>query len=163
MVKKIQFKYLPLICILFYISFHLIEEGIFGFPEWAKIRWGISIYDMEMWLVHNFYFTFYLLLGWFFYFVNEKKFLSLGLGILIWGLLNFLNHAIFSIIFIEYSPGLVSGVVFLLLFVLGVQKLKESKLLNTKQVLLGILSGILYWVLPMISFLFADIVILGKG
>lgn len=163
MIKNIQFKYLPLLCILFYISFHLIEEGILGFPEWVRIRWEIPIYDTELWLIHNYYFTFYLLLGCFFYFVNDKKFLSLGLGILVWGLLNFLNHAIFSIIFIEYSPGLVSGVVFLLLFALGIQKLKESKLLNTKILSLGLLFGILYWVIPIISFLFADIVILGKG
>lgn len=152
-----------MISILFYISFHLIEEGMFGFPGWVKIRWGIPIYDTELWLIHNYYFTFYLLLGCFLYTMNKLKFLPLGLGILIWGFFNFLNHTMFSIIFIEYSPGMVSSIVFLLLFVLGIQKLKESKLLDTKQLSLGILSGILYWVLPIISFLFADIVILGKG
>ena len=68
---------------------------MFGFPEWVRIRWGISIYDTEFWLIHNYYFTFYLLLGCFFFIVSETKFLPLGTGILVWGLLNFLNHAIF--------------------------------------------------------------------
>lgn len=112
MTKNIQFKFLPTVCILFYISFHLIEEGMYGFPQWARIRWGIPIYDLEMWLIHNYYFTAYLLLGSFLYAMHEKKFLPLGLGVLIWGLMNFLNHAIFSIVFTEYSPGLMSSVVF---------------------------------------------------
>ncbi|MBC8258097.1 MAG: HXXEE domain-containing protein [SAR324 cluster bacterium] len=161
--KNIQFKYLPLFCIQIYISLHLIEEGYFGFPKWVQTRWGIPKFDMEMWLSHNYYFIFYLILGWSFYYVNEKKLLSLGLGILVWGFLNFLNHAVFSIIFIEYSPGLLSSFIFLLLFVLGLQKLKELKLLNTKLLLMGTLSGALYWILPIGSFLFVDIILLGKG
>jgi len=119
-----RLEHLILGTLLAYLTLHLLEEWLLGFPAWAEQRWGIPDYTAIKWLMHNAYFAFFLVLGYAIYRINRERYLPLGLGIPIWGLLNFGNHVVFSLLFLEYSPGLVTGLVFLLLGILALRKTK---------------------------------------
>jgi hypothetical protein len=134
----------------------LLEEGIFGFPAWAERRWAIPNYTVAKWLLHNVYFIGCLALGYFIYRNDREKRLPLGLGVVVWGLLNSLNHIVFSIIFGEYSPGLFTGLVFLLFSVLALRRVKEMGKLSVGLVVLSVLCGLLYWGVPITLFIAVD-------
>jgi len=155
-VKEAKLEHVVLGTLLLYVTLHLLEEGIFGFPAWAERRWAIPNYTVSKWLLHNVYFIFFLVLGYFIYRINKERLLFVGLGIVVWGLLNSLNHIVFSVIFLEYSPGLFTGLIFLLFAVLALKRIREMGKLSLGLILLSILFGILYWGLPMILFIEVD-------
>ena len=158
-IKEVKLEHLVIGTLLVYITLHLLEEGVFGFPTWAEGRWGIPNYTVFKWLLHNCYFIFFLVVGYFIYRINKERFLPLGLGIVIWGLLNSLNHIVFSVIFLEYSPGLFTGLIFLLFAVLAFRRIREMGKLSAGLVLPSILFGLLYWGLPMALFVTVDIML----
>ncbi len=157
-------KYLDrllILSILFYVTFHLIEEATLGFPAWAELRWGIPGYNLPMWLEHNFFFLSCLLITYLIYAWDRENRQFVGYGIILWGVLNFLNHLIFSLIFWEISPGLFTGSIFL---VFGILSMKNDYFLHPfakKKWGSVIIIGILNWVIPIGAFLFTDIIILG--
>ncbi len=155
-IKEIRLEHLVIGTLLVYITLHLLEECIFGFPAWAEGRWGIPNYTVSKWLLHNCYFIFFIVVGYFIYRSNKERFLPLGLGIIIWGLLNSLNHIIFSFVFLEYSPGLFTGLFFLLFAVLAFKKIREMGQLSLGLVLLSILCALLYWGVPIALFITVD-------
>jgi hypothetical protein len=157
--KCIKLDCLVLGTLLVYITLHLLEEWLFGFPAWAEQRWGIPDYTVTKWLMHNAYFTFFLVLGYIIYRVNTGKFLPLGLGITIWGLLNFANHLVFSLIFLEYSPGLITSLIFLLIGILALRQARINCQLSTRVTLLSVLCALLYWGLPMGLFITIDLML----
>jgi len=157
--RSIRLDYLVPGTLLVYVTLHLLEEWLFGFPAWAEQRWGIPDYTVLKWLMHNAYFTFFLVSGYIIYRVNKEKFLPLGLGIIIWGLLNFANHVVFSLIFLEYSPGLITSFIFLLLGILALRQAKIAGQLSTRVTLLSVLCALLYWDLPMGLFITVDLML----
>jgi hypothetical protein len=154
--NRLNLDQLILGSLLVYITLHMLDEGIFNFAAWAEMRWHIPNYTVPKWLLHNLYFIFFLGLGYFIYRRNPTKFQAAGLGILLWGLMNGLSHIIFSLIFMEYSPGLLSGLIFIVIAVLGYQKVRESNLLSTRLLGFTILAGLLYWGLPIWLFVEVD-------
>ena len=157
--RCIRLQYLVLGTLLVYVTLHLLEEWLFGFPAWAEQRWGIPDYTVTKWLMHNAYFTFFLVLGYIIYRVNIEKFLPLGLGITIWGLLNFANHVVFSLIFLEYSPGLITSLIFLLLGIFALRQARISGQLSTRVTILSVLCALLYWGLPIGLFITIDLML----
>ena len=157
--RRIRLEYLVLGTFLVYVTIHLLEEWLFGFPVWAEQRWGIPDYTVIKWLMHNAYFIFFLVLGYIIYRVNIEKFLPLGLGITIWGLLNFANHVVFSLIFLEYSPGLITSLIFLLLGILVLRQARINGQLSTRVTILSVLCALLYWGLPMGLFITVDLML----
>lgn len=154
-IKTLKLEHLVLGTLLTYITLHLFEEWLFGFPNWALRRWGIPGYDVPKWLLHNIYFAFFLGVGYFVYRSNKEKLLFVGLGIVVWGLLNSLNHIVFTAIFLEYSPGLFTGLIFLLFAILAL-KAREIERLSWKLILLSVLFGLLYWAVPIVLFIQVD-------
>lgn len=140
-----------------YLTIHLLDEALFGFAPWAELRWGLPNYTVPRWLLHNVYFAAAQLIGYLIYRRDTRKFVYLGLGILVWGVLNSLNHLIFSLIFLEYSPGLLTGFVFIFLAVIGFRRARQADLLSTKNVVLSIVFGLLYWVVPIVLFVSVDL------
>ena len=143
--------------LLTYISLHMLDEGIFDFAAWAERYWHIPDYSFGKWLLHNIYFILPLGLGYFFYQRNHRIFLPLGLGISLWGFMNGLSHIIFSLIFLEYSPGLISGLVFIALAIVVYRRAKEKNLLSPRVKKFSILAALLYWGLPMWLFIQVDL------
>ncbi|WP_157949974.1 HXXEE domain-containing protein [Vallitalea okinawensis] len=154
--KTLHYHRLIIITLVTYLTIHLIEEALLGFPAWALTRWGIPGYTTFKWLIHNVYFAGFLIIGYFIYRINKEKYLVFGLGIVVWGLLNALNHIIFTVIFLEYSPGLLTGLLFLAYTIMTIFKLKEQDKLSFKIISLSIFIGVIYWVLPIVSFIEID-------
>jgi len=134
----------------------MLDEGFFDFAGWAEIRWHIPNYTIGKWLLHNVYFIIFLGVGYFIYRRNPEKFLPAGLGIVLWGFMNGTSHIIFSLIFREYSPGLLSGLVFIGIAILVYQRTRQMSLLSTDVVWFSILAALLYWGLPMFLFIEID-------
>lgn len=154
--KKTNMTHLILMTMIIYVTVHLIEEGIFGFPAWALNRWGIPNYTTLKWLIHNIYFITFLGIGFFIYRRNKEKYLAVGFGIILWGLMNTLNHVIFSLIYLEYSPGLFTGLLFLVVAHLAFYKLKEHEKFSLRHLLLSCVLGVIYWAVPIIAFISVD-------
>ncbi|MBN1889714.1 MAG: HXXEE domain-containing protein [Thermoflexales bacterium] len=154
--RELKLEHLILGTLLLYVTLHLLEEGLFGFPAWAEARWGIPGYTAPKWLLHNVYFSFFLALGYVVYRRDKDRFLFVGLGIIIWGLLNMLNHTIFSLLFLEYSPGLFTGFVFGLFAVLAFRRVREMGRLSWRLALSSFLFGLLYWTVPIVLFISVD-------
>ncbi|HNT75072.1 MAG TPA: hypothetical protein PKH77_08645 [Anaerolineae bacterium] len=155
--KSLTLEHLISGTLLLYVTVHLLEEGLFGFPAWANLRWGIPGYDFPKWLMHNGYFAAFLVAGYFLYRRNREKWLAAGVGIVVWGALNCLNHFVFTGLFLEYSPGLFTGFLFGLMAILAVQRLRDAQLLTWKFALAALGFGVLYWALPIGAFLAVDI------
>ena len=147
--KNIRLEYLVLGTLLLYVTVHLLEEWLLGFPAWAEQRWGIRSYTAIKWLMHNAYFTFFLVLGYVIYRINEGRFLPLGLGIVIWGLLNFANHLVFTVLYIEYSPGLITSLLFLFLGLLPLRKATLAGQLSVRVTVFSFVCSLIYCGLPM--------------
>jgi len=154
--SNLNLNQLTLGTLLVYITLHVLDEGIFNFAAWAELRWQIPNYTVAKWLLHNAYFIFFLGLGYIIFRRNPTKFLPVGLGIVIWGLMNGLSHIIFSIIFREYSPGLISGLIFILIAFYAYQHGRRNKMLSGQVVAFSILAALLYWGLPIVLFIEAD-------
>ncbi len=155
-IKQIKLEHLVLGTLLAYVTVHLVEEWWFGFPAWAEVRWGIPGYTVFKWLLHNVYFAFFLAAGYVVYRINRDKFLFAGLGIVIWGLLNSINHIVFTIIFLEYSPGLFTGLIFAAFAVLAYRRVREMERLSWKTMVPSILAGLFYWGAPIVLFITVD-------
>lgn len=155
-VKNLKLEHLVLGTLLVYVTLHLLDEWLFGFPAWAEVRWGIPGYTVPKWLLHNVYFTFFLAVGYFVYRRDTIRFLAVGLGIIVWGLLNALNHIIFTIIFLEYSPGLITGLIFGLFAILALKQVREMERLSWRLGLSSLLFGLLYWTVPIVLFISVD-------
>jgi hypothetical protein len=155
-IERIKLAHLILGTLLVYVTVHLLEEWLFGFPAWAEARWGIPGYTVFKWLLHNVYFAAFLAAGYILYRINQDRFLFAGLGIIIWGLLNSVNHIVFTIIFLEYSPGLLTGLVFAVFAVLAYQRVREMGRLSWRTMAPSILAGLLYWGAPIALFITVD-------
>jgi len=154
--RSIRLEYLVLGILLIYVTLHLLEEWLFGFPAWAEQRWGIPGYTTTKWIIHNVYFAFFLVLGFVIYRINKDRFLPLGLGIVIWGLLNFANHLVFTMIFLEYSPGLITSLLFPFLGILALRKARLAGQLSLRVSVLSVVCALIYWGLPMGLFITID-------
>ena len=157
--RCIRLDYLILGTLLVYVTLHLLEEWLFGFPAWAEQRWGIPDYTVIKWLMHNAYFTFFLVLGYVIYRINKDRFLPLGLSIVTWGLLNFANHLVFTVIFLEYSPGLITSIIFLLIGILVLRKARLTGQLSVRVTVLSVACSLICWGLPMGLFIAVDLML----
>jgi hypothetical protein len=156
-IKEARLENIILASLLVYVTVHLLEEGLLGFPAWAEMYWRIPNYTTSKWLIHNVYFISVLLIGYFIYHRNRQRFLPLGLGIVIWGFSNSLAHIGSSLIWLSYSPGLFTGLIWVLLFVLARRRVREvgeaSRGLMRRATLVGLP---LYWGVPMALFINID-------
>lgn len=140
--------------LILYIPFHVLEEGAFGFPAWAEQYWRIPQYTFEKWVVHNFFFAGALLLGYLIYRINKKRFLVFGIGIICWGLMNGINHIGCSLVFLEYEPGILTGLLWIPIFSMMIKSLRDDNKLNRKILTASfLLAGALYWGIPITLFI----------
>ncbi len=135
--------------ILVYVLFHLTEEAVGNFPLFMHENWSIPNIGYARWLYHNMaIFLSVLLVGYFIFTINETKFLCLGVGISLWGLLNFLEHVFYSFKNAAVSPGTWTSVLFVALFVTTVVLLRKQKRLSPKLMLLALGAAVVYWAIP---------------
>jgi hypothetical protein len=155
-IKEIKLEHLVLSVVLIYITLHLLEEGLLGFPAWAERRWGIPNFTTFKWLLHQPYFLLSLGVSYLIYRSNKDRFLVVGLGIIMWGLVNTLDHVGFTVIFLEYSPGLFTGLLFLLIAILALRKAHEMGKLSAGVIAGAVLIGLLNFAIPITLFISVD-------
>lgn len=137
-----------------YLPFHLLEEGLFGFPAWAETYWRIPDYTVGKWLFHNVFFVTVLLIGYIAYQVNKERYLSAGFGIILWGGMNTFNHVGCSVAFGKIEPGLFTSLVFLLIGILAIWKIRAMGRLSFRLLGQAVLWNVLYWGVPILLFMF---------
>ena len=149
LIRNIDFKYFPIIIMIIYVPFHLLEEALNNFPEWMSNHYNLpKILSYPHWLINNGFFFLTLLVGLAIFLRNKVQFAAFGIGILVWGLMNGLEHILFTIIDFKVSPGLFTAILFMMISLLGFIKLYIDKSIRIKLVLQSVIIGIGYWVVP---------------
>ncbi|HRX16142.1 MAG TPA: hypothetical protein P5123_07500 [Spirochaetota bacterium] len=147
---KIKLMTLFICTILVYTAFHISEEAFGNFPLFMQQNWGISNIGYARWLFHNAVFFVPVLVGGLLvYSINEKRMLPFGVGITLWGVINFCEHLFYTIKNSEVSPGTFSSLIFIVLGVLVYLKLRKTEGIGMKTAGLSVLCALLYWGLPL--------------
>lgn len=135
-----------LLTILVYVVFHVTEEALGNFPLFMHDNWGIPDIGYGQWLYHNIvFFLPVLLLAFLIYLINEERFLPVGLGISIWGSMNFCEHVFYSIKNAEVSPGLFSSLLFVALTIVTMIIARKAGRLTPKIILLSVAAAVACW------------------
>jgi hypothetical protein len=154
LIRKPSLDRLIIMSLILYVPFHVLEEGLFGFPAWAESYWRIPEYTLEKWVIHNFFFTGALLLGYIVYHINKERLIVFGLGIVCWGIMNTANHIGCSLVFLRYEPGILTSILWIPLFKWTVDYLRSIDMLTWKIMLASfLLAAVLYWGVPITIFI----------
>ena len=161
--RNIEFKYFPIIAIIVYVPFHLLEEALGNFPLWMSSHYKLpKVLSYPHWLINNGFFLITLLAGLLIFLSNKQRFLAFGIGLLIWALVNSLEHIIFTIIDLKISPGFYTAILFLIVSLLGFSKLYIDNSIRVRLVLHAILICIGYWMIPISMILLAGNYLVDK-
>nr|WP_314461261.1 HXXEE domain-containing protein [uncultured Clostridium sp.] len=149
---EISIKYYVASIIVIYFPFHLLEEAIGNFPNWMKEhKWMPEKLTYGHWMANNVFFYYSLLLaGFICYVLLGEKFAFMGIGILVWGLINCLDHLVYTIIDRKVSPGLFTGLLYLIVFLLGLLSLCKSQAPNIIVIVMSVIMGIIYAFVPVV-------------
>ena len=112
--------------IVIYMPFHLFEEAIGDFPKWMyEHKWLPYHMNHGHWMANNIFIYYPLLLisAFLYLFFGVT---SCGVAILIWGIINFGDHFFYTIKDKKISPGLFTGIVFLINSILGIIQFVNS-------------------------------------
>lgn len=136
--------------LVIYLPFHLFEEAIGDFPKWMyEHKWLPYHMTHGHWMANNLFIYYPMLLISVFLYLFNGKLTCFGLGILIWGLINFGDHFFYTIKDRKVSPGLISGTLFLVNSVLGLRNYFLSNCFSVPQLAVGVLIGGVLFGLPM--------------
>lgn len=136
--------------LVIYIPFHLFEEAVGDFPKWMfEHKWLPHHMTHGHWMANNIFIYYPLLLLSVLLFMIDKSLVCFGIGILIWGVINFGDHFFYTIKDKKVSPGLISGTLFLINSVLGLANFVLSDTFSVVQLIFGILIGGVLFGLPM--------------
>lgn len=103
-----------LINLAIYLPFHLFEEALGDFPKWMfEHKWLPFHMTHGHWMANNLFLYYPTLILSVFLFAANEIFVSFGVGILIWGLINFFDHFFYTIKDRKVSPGLLREFCFL--------------------------------------------------
>ena len=156
LLQNIEFKYFPIIAIIVYVPFHLLEEARGNFPLWMSSHYNLpKVLSYPHWLINNGFFLIPLLAGVLVFMSNRVRFISFGIGVLVWAFMNSIEHILFTIIDLKVSPGFYTAIFFLIISLLGFVKLYFDNSLKIKLILQSIIVGISYWVISIIMILAA--------
>lgn len=139
-----------LINLVIYLPFHLFEEAVGDFPRWMyEHKWLPYHMTHGHWMANNVFIYYPMLLISVFIYVFCPEFVCFGVGILVWGLINFGDHFFYTIKDKKVSPGLVSGVFFLVNSVVGLRCYVLSDSFSAAQFAAGGAVGGILFGLPM--------------
>ena len=136
-----------------YIPFHLFEEALGNFPQWMFEHGYTRRYKISyaFWMAGNIFFYYpCLLISVTIYLLFGEHFLFFGVGVVFWGVLNFLEHLFFTLKDRRISPGMFTSVLFFLIGVLAISKLSQLEILSPRTVLLSTLVAAACAFLPIL-------------
>ncbi len=132
-----------------YLPFHLFEEAIGDFPKWMyEHKWLPYHMTHGHWMANNLFIYYPMVLLSSFLFTLGKHFACFGVGVLIWGVINFGDHFFYTVKDKKVSPGLITGVVFLINSVFGLKTFVLSDLYSAAHLAAGIVIGGILFGLP---------------
>ena len=143
--RKMNMKLLTfvIITLAIYMPFHLFEEALGNFPKWMyEHKWLPYHMTYGHWMSNNI-FVYYpmLLLATFIFVIGEENCTCFGIGIIMWGFINFGDHFIYTIKDKKLTAGLITGTLFLINSIFGIRCFLSSELFSVPQLILGILIG----------------------
>lgn len=132
-----------------YMPFHLFEEAIGDFPKWMyEHKWLPFHMTHGHWMANNLFIYYPLvLLPTFLYAVN-KNIVCLGVAVLIWGVINFGDHFFYTIKDRKVSPGLITGILFLINSIFGLKNFIVSDSFSLFHLTMGVIIGGIIFGLP---------------
>ena len=101
-------SFIFLLCFIY--ALHMVEEFSLGFVEWGDLYFGG--FDWTQNLIGNSAYFFLLAVACYLYYKNPSKYLWLGMAGAMWVLANSFIHISATILGGEYSPGVVTAVLF---------------------------------------------------
>ncbi len=132
-----------------YLPFHLFEEAIGDFPKWMyEHKWLPYHMTHGHWMANNLFIYYPMVLLSSFLFLVSKNLACFGVAVLIWGVINFGDHFFYTIKDKKVSPGLITGIFFLVNSVFGLRTFVQSDLFSVNHLVLGIIIGIILFALP---------------
>ncbi len=148
-ILEIDFKYFVFAVLITYVPFHVLEEAYFNLPLWFHEQYNIpKIFSLPHFLIGNCIFLTFLLIGFSIYLRDTNRNIAFGYGILIWSFINSLEHTRSSVMSMQISPGLFTGLVFLIIVISGSLNLKRNEKLNTGLFIKSTGIALLYWIFP---------------
>lgn len=137
-----------ILTLLIYLPFHLFEEAIGDFPKWMyEHKWLPHHMSHGHWMANNIFIYYpFLLIAVSLYLFENKTFLCCGIGVLIWGVINFCDHVFYTIKDRRISPGIITGTLFMINSIVGI---KYALTFNPSMVIILIsiiIGGILFGV-----------------
>ena len=140
-------QYYFLAIIFLYIPFHFFEEALGNFPETMyQHKWIQERITYGHWMANNIFLYFPVLLVGYLLWIIFSNCLFIGLGILVWGMINTFDHIFYTIKDKRISPGLFTGVVYLIIAAIAFTSISEE--LNPILVLESTITGIVYFLVP---------------
>lgn len=123
---------------------HFFEEALGNFPQiMYQHKWMPEKLSFAHWMGSNI-FIFYplLLLSLIVYLLGGKATICFGVGILVWGLVNSVEHFFYCIKDRKVEPGIITSFVFLVCGVSGIYTYTHSEYFNVGTMALSVLVGI---------------------
>lgn len=143
-----NFVYLTLII---YIPFHLLEEALGDFPKWMyEHHWLPYHMSHGHWMANNVFIYYPLLLISLFFFIFFDYLICFGIGILMWGLINFFDHFFYTWKDHCLSFGLFTGVCFLVNSLFGLYQYVSTDGFSMIQMCIGLCVGAVLFGLPIL-------------
>lgn len=142
--------YFIILNLVIYMPCHLFEEARGDFPKWMyEHKWLPYHMTHGHWMANNIFIYYPMLLCAVFLYRSNPMFVCFGVGVLIWGLINFGDHFFYTVKDRRISPGLITGTVFLVNSVLGLRVFVLSDCFSLTHLAFGILTGAVLFGLPM--------------
>lgn len=149
---KLTLDHLILGAGIVFLALQIPEEGLFNFAAWAGRHGVAPNFTVTTWLLLQPYFILALSLAYFIYRIDPGKYLPVGLGILIWGAVEFLGFSGLTLATGEYVPGLISSILYLPLALAGIWILRREGKGSPRLALVSTLCGVLVTALPIAAF-----------
>ena len=132
-----------------YLPFHLFEEAVCNFPKWMyEHRWLPYHMTHGHWMANNLFIYYPIILVAAVLFLLDERFACCGIGVLVWGVINFGDHFYYTIRDKKVSPGLITGILFLVNSVAGLYCFFSSGAGSVLDFGIGILIGGVLFGLP---------------
>ena len=136
--------------LIIYMPFHLFEEAAGDFPKWMYThKWLPYHMTHGHWMANNIFIYYPLVLIPALLFLINRTFIFCGVAVLVWGIINFADHCFYTIKDRKISPGLVTGIFFLVNSVMGMSAFIKPGSFSAAHMAAGIITGIVLFCLPM--------------
>lgn len=139
-----------------YVGLQIPEEGFLNIASFVNRHGMAADFTATNWLLLQPYFILSLSLAYFIYRTDPEKFLPVGVGVIVWGLLSFLGFAGLTLLAGAYAPGLIAALMYLPLGYMAARILRRRGRLTLRGMLPALACGILIMALPIAAYLLVN-------